>query len=380
MSYEINFGPWGSIFAVPTAVADRYLKFCTEEQLKVLLLALRQGQGPVNTAGIAARLGMDEAAVTDCLQYWQESGLFTENQNPQPAKEAPKAPENNESAVVKTTENGITTIRSRGHLSPGEINTMLREDKQFAALAAELEAARGSVLSPSEREILAYLFGSLELSPEYLLVAAAYCREKGKKKLSYLEKMVAGWLEDGIDTYEKAESHIQRLTKQEDDEGRIRRLFGLPERALTAREKACVNRWFGEYMTPEALMKLAYDRAVEATGKVSFAYIDKILAAWAAKGITTVTAAMPDAPMSHEHRELKTLTEGVNAIYDGLDALRDAHVAAEAIADSQEQANAYAHKVRPAMDALRAAVDAMEPIVASDYWPVPTYDDMLFYC
>lgn len=105
------------------------------------------------------------------------------------------------------------------------------------------------------------------------------------------------------------------------------------------------------------------------------AYATKI-----AKGITTVTAAMPDAPMSHEHQELKTLTEGVNAIYDGLDALRDAHVAAEAIADSQEQANAYAHKVRPAMDALRAAVDAMEPIVASDYWPVPTYDDMLFYC
>lgn len=105
------------------------------------------------------------------------------------------------------------------------------------------------------------------------------------------------------------------------------------------------------------------------------AYATKI-----AKGITTVTAAMPDAPMSHEHRELKTLTEGVNAIYDGLDALRNAHVAAEAIADSQEQANAYAHKVRPAMDALRAAVDAMEPIVASDYWPVPTYDDMLFYC
>ena len=88
-----------------------------------------------------------------------------------------------------------------------------------------------------------------------------------------------------------ADEPTTALTKQEDDEGRIRRLFGLPERALTAREKACVNRWFGEYMTPEALMKLAYDRAVEATGKVSFAYIDKILAAWAAKGITTVEAA-----------------------------------------------------------------------------------------
>lgn len=287
MAYTIDFGPWGSIFAVPAAVADRHLKFCSEAQLKVLLLALRQGQSPVDTAGIAGRLGLTEDEVDDCLQYWQEAQLFTEGNAPQPEKAGPAPAE----PPKKTVEEGVTTIRSRGHLSPGEVNALLREDKRFAGLAAELEKARGSVLSPSEREILAYLCGSLELTPEYLLVAAAYCRDRGKKKMSYLEKMVAGWLEEGIDTYEKAEVHIRRLTRQEDDEGRIRRLFGLPERALTAREKACINRWCGEYMTPEALIKLAYDRAVEATGKVSFAYIDKVLAAWAAKGITTVEAA-----------------------------------------------------------------------------------------
>lgn len=287
MAYTIDFGPWGSIFAVPAAVADRHLKFCSEAQLKVLLLALRQGQSPVDTAGIAGRLGLTETEVDDCLQYWQEAQLFTEGSSPQPEKAGPAPAE----PPKKTVEEGITTIRSRGHLSPGEVNALLREDKRFAGLAAELEKARGSVLSPSEREILAYLCGSLELTPEYLLVAAAYCRDRGKKKMSYLEKMVAGWLEEGIDTYEKAEVHIRRLTRQEDDEGRIRRLFGLPERALTAREKACINRWCGEYMTPDALIKLAYDRAVEATGKVSFAYIDKVLAAWTAKGITTVEAA-----------------------------------------------------------------------------------------
>lgn len=287
MAYTIDFGPWGSIFAVPAAVADRHLKFCSEAQLKVLLLALRQGQSPVDTAGIAGRLGLTETEVDDCLQYWQEAQLFTEGGAPQPEKAGPAPAE----LPKKTVEEGVTTIRSRGHLSPGEVNALLREDKRFAGLAAELEKARGSVLSPSEREILAYLCGSLELTPEYLLVAAAYCRDRGKKKMSYLEKMVAGWLEEGIDTYEKAEVHIRRLTRQEDDEGRIRRLFGLPERALTAREKACINRWCGEYMTPDALIKLAYDRAVEATGKVSFAYIDKVLAAWTAKGITTVEAA-----------------------------------------------------------------------------------------
>lgn len=287
MAYTIDFGPWGSIFAVPAAVADRHLKFCSEAQLKVLLLALRQGQSPVDTAGIAGRLGLTETEVDDCLQYWQEAQLFTEGSAPQPEKAGPAPAE----PPKKTVEEGVTTIRSRGHLSPGEVNALLREDKRFAGLAAEMEKARGSVLSPSEREILAYLCGSLELTPEYLLMAAAYCRDRGKKKMSYLEKMVAGWLEEGIDTYEKAEVHIRRLTRQEDDEGRIRRLFGLPERALTAREKACINRWCGEYMTPDALIKLAYDRAVEATGKVSFAYIDKVLAAWTAKGITTVEAA-----------------------------------------------------------------------------------------
>lgn len=28
---------------------------------------------------------------------------------------------------------------------------------------------------------------------------------------------------------------------------------------------------------------------------------------------------------------------------------------------------------------LRAVVDAMEEIVTAGYWPVPTYDDILFY-
>ncbi len=104
------------------------------------------------------------------------------------------------------------------------------------------------------------------------------------------------------------------------------------------------------------------------------AYATKI-----AKGITTITEAMPTASMAHERAELATLTDGVNAIYEGLDELATLHEKAEACADSQERANMYAHEVNPAMERLRAAVDAMEPIVAREYWPVPTYDDILFY-
>lgn len=104
------------------------------------------------------------------------------------------------------------------------------------------------------------------------------------------------------------------------------------------------------------------------------AYATKI-----AKGITTVTEAMPQAALKHERRELATLVEGVNEIYLAIDALADVHEKAKGMQDSQEQANCYAHEVSPAMERLRTAVDAMEPIVARDYWPVPTYNDILFY-
>jgi glutamine synthetase len=105
------------------------------------------------------------------------------------------------------------------------------------------------------------------------------------------------------------------------------------------------------------------------------AYATKI-----AKGITTVTTAMPEAPMNHERRELKILTEGVSDIYEGIDALTAIHQKAKSCENSQDMANVYAHEVAPAMTSLRAAVDAMEPIVAREYWPVPTYNDILFYC
>ena len=97
-----------------------------------------------------------------------------------------------------------------------------------------------------------------------------------------------------------------------------------------------------------------------------------------AKGLDTIRAAGAEAAMQCEQNTLNKLCNGITAINDSIKALDAVHQKAEAL-DGQEQANVYAHEVVPAMDTLRAAVDAMEEIVAADYWPVPTYDDILFY-
>ena len=97
-----------------------------------------------------------------------------------------------------------------------------------------------------------------------------------------------------------------------------------------------------------------------------------------AKGLETIRAAGAEAAMQCEQNTLNKLCNGITTINDSIKALDAVHQKAEGLV-GQEQANVYAHEVVPAMDTLRAAVDAMEEIVAADYWPVPTYDDILFY-
>ena len=76
---------------------------------------------------------------------------------------------------------------------------------------------------------------------------------------------------------------------------------------------------------------------------------------------------------------LQKVISGIKEINEALDDLHSAHLAACEIADEQEKANVYAHEIIPKMERLRAGVDEMECVVAHDLWPVPTYNDILFY-
>ncbi len=80
-----------------------------------------------------------------------------------------------------------------------------------------------------------------------------------------------------------------------------------------------------------------------------------------------------------ETKLLKQLTEGADAISDAIDALQAANDEMIATADVQERGDKCRDLVLPAMETLRAAADAMEVICGKDYWPLPTYNDILFY-
>ena len=80
-----------------------------------------------------------------------------------------------------------------------------------------------------------------------------------------------------------------------------------------------------------------------------------------------------------EREVVTTLTGGINEIYSAVAALDEDNRHAQSIEDCREQDDYYRDSVIPKMVTLRAAVDAMEMICGTDYWPVPSYNKMLFY-
>ena len=75
----------------------------------------------------------------------------------------------------------------------------------------------------------------------------------------------------------------------------------------------------------------------------------------------------------------RTLTEGIGAINTLATTLDDKNAEARSVSDPGKRDDFYRDVVIPAMEQLRDAVDKMEVICSKECWPVPSYNDMLFY-
>ena len=160
---------------------------------------------------------------------------------------------------------------------------------------------------------------------------------------------------------------------------------------LVAPESVALFEEFGVLSEPEVRSRYEvklekYNKLVNIEARtmkrmVRRAYLPAInaYAAKVAGHITAVKAASAGADTGQQERLLEKLLAGVREIDAQLQVLDAAHHANIEMADQQRRANDNAHHILPIMDKLRVAVDAVEVVVDRDHWPVPTYNDMLFY-
>ena len=106
------------------------------------------------------------------------------------------------------------------------------------------------------------------------------------------------------------------------------------------------------------------------------------ISAYAAKvadHITSVKTAMPTANTSAQEAQLARIMDGLNEAQEKFDALAAKHREIVKIDDAQAAANANAHELLPLMESLRETVDNLEILVPDSDWPVPSYNEILFY-
>jgi len=317
MSYMLNMGLWRKIFAVPAElVTDEKLRMCGAAQLKILLYLLREGEA--DPEKIAASLRMTPGDVADALDYWVAEGILTDgkavgtaitvNKPNAAVQESSGKAEAVGRNAAETTEKAERIIKP---LSAPPVRLNAREMKELAArpdVAFMLEAAEamlGKTFTSTDTSTLLWLTSWAGISPEVLLTVISYCAEIGKTRMSYIQATAVAWMNDGVETAEQAEKYLKEVHAARNYENVVRGAFGLYDRALTSKEKSIVAAWSNDGFG-QPLLIAAYERTIEAIGKLSFNYINKILLSWKEKGITTPEQADAERKVMRDNRKLET--------------------------------------------------------------------------
>lgn len=276
----LNDKSWKRFFSVPCALVDNYIKLADGPALKVILYLIAS-EGTPEPEKIISDTGITKAQFEEAIMFWQQLGvILTDGSEPQ-AQPLP-------SAAVQKTETVTKVVHSR--YQPKDIAEMLRSSPELKELFSEAESTLGRILKHSDHEILISLRDYYGFSEQSIVLILGYCSGLGRTSAKYYETVAKSLFEKGALDFHSIETEFARLNEQHSYESEIKRDFGLDIK-LTSRQIQYINSW-RDMGFDMPMISLAREKCADATNKLSFQYIDKILSSWKDKGIFTVEASM----------------------------------------------------------------------------------------
>lgn len=181
--------------------------------------------------------------------------------------------------------------------SPSDLTNKLEGDPAFAALITYTQMRMNRTLSPADTAKLLEIYDHLGMPAGEVMLLVSWCvsRERSKKGdaarvgMWSIEREAHRWLREGIDTEEKAEQYVRHLEAREADIEKLKAALQIRGRDLTASERRYLEKWSAGGLDDGAIYK-AYDRTVIATGKLSWAYMDRIVEDWMRNGVPSEEA------------------------------------------------------------------------------------------
>ena len=279
----------GDTLAVPQLVLT-HLTQTDGDTIRAALYILQTHDTDPRTMARALALPSIEAAKRT-LQYWAGAGLLVSERGAAPAPAAEPARvdlasvANDPYVAVLCQEAqsifGKTLSRSEMQRLVGlYLNDGWQPDVILLCCAEVARQGRRTIAAVA-RELIRW-------QPDVILLCCAEVTRLGRRTIAAVTHLLARWREDGVETGEDAERWLQRAKQREAWCQDAAAQFGIEPRALTNWERRTIARWheemgIGREMIDEALLR--------ANGKNTVRYVDGILRAWRAQGITTIDAA-----------------------------------------------------------------------------------------
>ena len=269
MSVPQAFLP-GEVLAMSSQAADRLLKLDSGDAALLYLRLLRHGA--------LTGLNWSESRLQGALNQLQSQGLA-------PAQLPPPT----ESLPQETPPPDYSTE---------DVSQALADPSStFPTLVSEVERRLGKRLSTADLKSLYTLYDHLALPAEVILMLVGWCIEEVSRKygpgrkpfLSQIRKEGFIWARLGVDTMERAEERIEKLTRLRGREAQVLRLLDIPSRPLVQREKDYIAAWDDMGFEDESI-RMAYERTVLKKQSMDWGYMNGILRRWHEKGLHTAAA------------------------------------------------------------------------------------------
>ena len=263
MNYKLESGYVGNI-VIPEGFIRAQMLSLNEAELKtyITVTMLAQTKSKIEFAELASMLKSDIAIVINSLQVLEKLNLVKLSTT---------------SVTVLSTEDDESAkpVAFREY-TPEEISAM--HDDEIAKLTRCAEKTYGKLLSYAEISVLISLYKFIGISSDVLTVLIEYTGSLGKKTMAYLKNAALDWQQQGIDNAKKAHEYITYLEQQKNFYATIKDYLGIYGREFTKKEREYLDKWSELKLTAEEI-KDAYERTIDATGKIAFGYMNKILTA-----------------------------------------------------------------------------------------------------
>lgn len=256
--------PRDDLIIIPKEVAGK-LRNASAEELKTLIYMFAEPESSVSDC--AREIGVTVAQVEAAAAFWRGAGVFAD------AAQARKKTAS-DSAVYRNYDSET-------------LSSAVENNADFALVCRFAGERLGKQLTKNDLSSLFYLFDYVGMPAPVICGIIEYCCAKEKKSVQYVFKKSLALYDEGIDSYDKLESYLARMEAINGNIGRLRRLFGMGDRELTAKEKKMYGCWFGEWGFSFEMVKLAYETTVDTKGSLNVNYMNAILRRWQESGFET---------------------------------------------------------------------------------------------